>query len=334
MIYSGIDVSKDKLDIALASNGTEIISSATFENNLQGFKMLFNWVKKHCKGYSQIHFCMESTGIYHESISEYLQEQTNTLVSVINPYQSKSFAASRFIRTKNDKVDAKVLTHFCAITKPSETVKLPEEVKKLRRLVRYLNTLIKTRAKEKTRLHSCRDTDVADVLKGTIKFLSQSIAQVEKLIKEHVKNNPKLKHQVELLKSITGIGDKTAWRILAEIHVEDGISLNAKAQVAHAGLAPKERQSGSSINGKTRICKTGNADLRTALYMPAMSAIQNNPILKEFYEKLISKGKPKMVALTAVMRKLLVQAIGVLRNNTPYDPNWSKIQQEKFALSA
>lgn len=266
-LYSGIDVSKDKLDIALSSDGNKIISNETFENTNQGFKKLFSWVKKHSKHFTVVHFCLESTGIYHEEISEFLQEQKNTIVSVINPYQAKAYAGSRFIRTKNDKVDAKLLTIFCAKENPSETVKLPEEVKKLRRLVRYLNTLIRTRAKEKTRLHSCKDTDVANVLKGTILFLSQSIAQVENLIKEHIKNNSKLNHQVKLLKSITGIGDKTAWIILAEIHVEDGINLNVKAQVAHAGLAPKERQSGSSVNGKTRICKTGNANLRSAFYI-------------------------------------------------------------------
>jgi transposase len=334
ILYSGIDVSKDKLDIALASNGKDIISTETFSNSLQGFKKLFSWVKKHVKGYSQVHFCLESTGIYHEEITEFLQEQKNTIVSVINPYQSKAFAASRYIRTKNDKIDAKVLAFFCTITQPDEAIKLPEEIKKLRRLVRQLNRSIKDRAKEKTRLHSCKDTDVANVLKGTIKFHSKSIAQVEKLIKDHVKKYSKLKHQVKLLKSVKGIGDKTAWRILAEIHIEDGKSLNVKAQIAHAGLAPKERKSGSSVNGKTRICKTGNANLRSALYMPAMSAIQKNPLLKEFYQRLINKGKLKMVALVAVMRKLLVYAIGILRNDVPFDPNWAKIQQEKFALTS
>lgn len=332
ILYSGIDVSKDKLDIAIAQDEDKIISNATFENNLQGFKRLFSWIKKN--SFSQVHFCIESTGIYHEDITEFLQEQKNTIVSVINPSQCKYYGQSRNIRTKNDKIDARILTWYCAAAKPPEAIRLPEEVKKLRRLERYHNTLINNRAKEKTRLHSCRDTDVANVLKGTILFLSQSIAQVEKLIKEHVNNCEKLRHQVKLLKSIKGIGDKTAWRILVEIHVEDGKNLNVKAQVAHAGLAPKERKSGSSVNGKPRICKVGNAKLRSSLYMPAMSAIQNNPKLKEFYEKLISKGKLKMVALVAVMRKLLVYAIGVLRNNTPFDPNWIKIQQEKFALSA
>lgn len=93
------------------------------------------------------------------------------------------------------------------------------------------------------------------MLKGTILFLTESIVQVEQLIKEHVKKNLKLKHQVALLKTIPGIGNKTAYEILAEIHVEDGQNINVKSQVAHAGLAPREFQSGNSVKGKPRISK-------------------------------------------------------------------------------
>lgn len=163
------------------------------------------------------------------------------------------------------------------------------------------------------------------MLKGTILFLSQSIAQIEKLIKEHFKKHPKLKHQIELLKTIPGIGDKTAYEILAEIHIEDGQNINVKSQVAHAGLAPREFQSGN-VKGKPRICRTGNANLRKALYMPAMCATQKNQLLSEFYHRLVNSGKLKMVALVATMRKLLVISIGVLRNDKPFDPNWAKIQ--------
>jgi transposase len=333
MIYAGIDVSKDKLDIAITKDGKKIISNATFDNKLEGFKKLNNWIKKHSKKSCKIHYCMESTGIYHEEIADFLQEN-GFIVSVINPYQSKAFAGSQLLRTKNDKVDAVLLACYCALSQPQETVKIPEEIKKLRRLVRFLNTQISARAKEKTRLHSIKDEDVAHVLKGTILFLSQSISQVEKLIKQHIQKYPKLKHQIELLKSIPAIGDKTAYEILAEIHIEDGININVKSQVAHAGLAPREFQSGSSIKRKPRICRTGNANLRKALYMPAMCATQKNQVLSEFYHRLVNSGKLKMVALVATMRKLLVIAIGVLRNDKPFDLNWAKLQQEKYLLCA
>jgi len=332
-LYVGIDVAKVKVDVAITTDGKKIISSSTFNNNSEGFKKLTNLIKKYSNKTSKIHCCMESTGIYHEEIAEFLQEQ-NFIVSVINPYQSKAFAGSQLLRTKNDKVDAMLLASYCAISQPKETVKIPEYVKKLRRLIRFLNTQISARTKEKIRLHSIKDDDVAHVLKGTISFLSESIAQVERLIKEHIKKYPELKHKVDLLKTIPGIGDKTACEILAEIHIEDGQSINVKSQVAHAGLAPREFQSGSSIKGKPRICRTGNANLRKALYMPAMCAIQKNQLLSEFYHRLVASGKIKMVALVATMRKLLVIAIGVLRNDKPFDPNWAKIQQEKYLLCA
>jgi len=138
---------------------------------------------------------------------------------------------------------------------------------------------------------------------------------------------------VELLKTIPGIGDKTAYEILSEIHIEDGENLNVKAQVAHAGLAPRERLSGSSVRGKSKICKKGNSNLRGALYMPAMCCIQHNPILFGFYHRLLSKGKLEMVALVAVMRKLLTICIGVLRNNQPFQVDWVQKRKEKLAMT-
>lgn len=261
-MYVGIDVSKEKLDLAITADGRKIQGNTVVKNNPNGFKKILKWIENYSKN---IHFCMESTGDYQEEVAEYLIKEGFT-VSVINPFQSKAFAGSQLLRTKNDKVDAGLL------------------------------------ARSK--------------------------------IKEHINKSTKLKHQFDLLKSIDGIGYKTAWEILGEIHIEDGESLNVKAQVAQAGLAPREFQSGKSVNKKPRICRTGNSKLRKALYMPAMTAMRKNSVLSEFYQRLVKSGKPKKVALIAVMRKLLVIAIGVLRNDKPFDPNWAKSQQEKYLLCA
>lgn len=330
-IYSGIDVSKDKLDVALTFDGNKILSTATFQNSILGFQKFSAWVEKHSKNAATIHFCIEATGIYHEEIAEFLCDKENFIVSVINPFQAKAFANSRLQRTKNDKVDANLLACYCAISKPRETVKTREDVKTLRKLVRILNYQIEERSKYKTKLHSVKDDYAAHVVIATISFFTDSIADIEEKIKCHVKEYSELNHQVNLLKSIKGIGDRTAWQIIAEINSEDGKTINPKAQVAHAGLAPREYQSGSSVNGKPRICKTGNKRLRKSLYMPAMSAMVNNPTMKAFYERLLSKGKPKKVALVAVMRKLLVLSIGILNNNKPFDENWlAKNQEQNF----
>lgn len=334
-LYAGIDVSKDKLDVALASERDKIFKNSTFENclsGINGFKQLKKWIKKHSKFFKNVHFCIESTNNYHEEIAEFLQEE-GFIVSVINPFQSKSFACLKLRRTKNDKVDACILAHYCLIQQPKACVKSPEEIKKLKNYRRNMDKLIATRAEIKTKLHDCKDSNVAHVLNGTIVSLTESIAQFEELIKKHIKNFPQLQEKVKLLKTIPGIGDKTAWAILSELHIEDGKSLNVKAQVAHAGLAPREFQSGKS-KGKTRICKTGNAELRRTLFMPAMCAIQTNPLLSAFYHRLLSKGKLKMVALVAVMRKLLAICIGVLKNNQPFQADWAQKQKEKFVLAS
>ena len=332
-LYAGIDVSKDKLDVAIASDREKILLNSTFENSLSGingFKQLKKWIKKHSKSFKNVHFCIESTNNYHEEITEFLQE-AGFIVSVINPFQSKSFACSKLSRTKNDKIDAGILAHYCLIHQPVESIKPSEEIKKLKNYRRNMDKLIATRAEFKTKLHDCKDSNVAHVLNGTIVSLTDSISQFEKLIKGHIKKFPQLKEKVELLKTIPGVGDKTAWAVLSEIHVEDGKNLNVKAQVAHAGLAPREFQSGKS-KGKPKICKTGNAQLRKALFMPAMCCIQKNPLLSAFYYRLLSRSKLKMVALVAVMRKLLAICIGVLRNNQPFQADWSHKQKDKFAL--
>ncbi len=334
IIYSGIDVSKDKLDVALTSDGNKILSTATFQNSILGFQKLSAWVTKHSKAFKFVHFCIEATGIYHEEIAEFLCDNENFIVSVINPFQSKAFAHSRLLRTKTDKVDASLLACYCSVTRPKTMHRTSEELKTLRKLVRTLNYQVEERAKYKTKLHSVKDNYAAHVVNATIFFFTDSITDIEEKIKCHIEKHSELKRKIDLLKSIISIGDRTAWQILAELKDIEAERIDAKAQVAHAGLAPKEYQSGSSINGKPRICRTGNKKLREAFYMPAMTAMRHNKPMREFYERLIAKGKPKKVALIAVMRKLLVTAVGVLNNGVPFDENWFekrkiRIEQEQ-----
>lgn len=326
--YSGIDVSKDKLDVALTIDGNKILSTATFQNSILGFQKLSVWIEKHAKNVTNVHFCIEATGIYHEEIAEFLCDKENFVVSVVNPFQPKSFAQSRLLRTKNDKVDANLLATYCAISNPKEMVKTSEELKTLRKLVRTLNYQIEERSKYKTKLHSVKDDYAAHVVNATIFFFTESINDIEEKIKCHIRECSELKKKADLLKSITSIGDITTWQILSELKNVETDKINAKAQVAHSGLAPKEYQSGSSVNRKPRICRTGNKKLREAFYMPAMVAIRYNKPMREFYERLVEKGKPKKVALIAVMRKLLVTAVGVLNNGVPFDENWFEKRKE------
>lgn len=332
-LYVGIDVSKAKLDVAVTHNGKEILASAIFDNNSKGFKNLASLAKKQNKKHNEIHYCMEATGIYSEEIAEYLQEQKKSIVSVVNPAQIKAFSGSILLRTKNDKVDAMMIAYYAAMHKPMQTPKLSEELKKFKKLVRHLNYLINSRAREKTKLESVKNKEIAVMVKETIAHYDKQIKNVQSFIKVLIDSNHELKEDVKLIETIPCIGYKTACNILAEIHYVSRDSLDVKAEIANAGLSPQERLSGTSVRGKSKICKKGNSYLRGCLYMPAMSAIPSKSILGDFYRRLIANNKLKMVALVATMKKLLGIAIGVLKNRKPFDPNWAKLKQEKFAMA-
>ena len=316
----GIDVSKLTLDVALTVDGEQVVSSGQFANDAKGHKALLKWASKQTRkhGADEVHYTMEATGSYSEDLHEYLSE-AGEMVSVENPLKVKSFSRMQMMRTKNDAVDAAVIARYAWLTKPALTPPMEPSIKRLRALARHLEHLTRRRAQEATRLEGAKDKLVIKSIKAIVKRYDQEIERATDEINRHVDDNPELKKKRDLLMSIPGVGDKLSSQILCEIK-SDAVSV--KAQVAHAGLAPRQRVSGTSVRGKTQICKMGNARLRKALYMPTMSAIQYNPHIREFFHKLVSQGKHKMVALCACMRKLLVIALGVLKNGVPYQEDW------------
>ncbi|GMT49011.1 MAG: IS110 family transposase [bacterium] len=325
--YLGIDVSKEDLENAITLNGKKIISTKKVKNNLGGFKALESWVRKHSKKHAceVICVCIESTGIYSEDVAEYFQEKEDMKVSVVNPAQVKAFGKSIHIRTKTDRVDAGLLANYCGMIQAKASPKPPEEFKDFKKLTRHRDYLVNRRAQEKSHLESVKEASIQDSILKLISFYDQQVEEAEAMIEKLLSKCPEMKKNIELLKSIPGIGDVTARVLLSELHREDETGkYNAKSQTAHAGLAPSERQSGSSIRGKSKICKTGNARLRTCLYFPALTATRYNILIASFYQRLLENGKLKKVALTASMRKLLVLAIGVLNNQVPFDPAWEE----------
>jgi transposase len=133
---------------------------------------------------------------------------------------------------------------------------------------------------------------------------------------------PALAADRDLLASIPGVGAQTASTVLAELPRLDRVP-SAQAAAAYAGLSPREFKSGSSVRGRTRLSKSGNARLRKALYLPTLTAVRFNPVLKGFFERLVAAGKPKMQAVGACMRKLVMLCYGVLKNRAPFDPQWA-----------
>lgn len=325
ILHLGIDVSKNSLDLACTIDGQKICASRSVKNNADGFKAAYEYAQQQAqkRKCDTIHVCVEATGCYSDAVVDYFQ-QLSVKITVANPAQIKAFGKSCLSRTKTDQVDAKLIAFYSARMLPSATPKPSEELRELKKLVRYLDSLIEQRAHQKNQLESATHSKIVESININIAHYDNQIKEIESQIEQHLIKYPDLKKQVDLLQSIPGIGEKTARIILCELQLQDKEYIDPKAQTAHAGLAPSEKRSGTSVHGKPGICKTGNSRLRKCLYLPALVATQHNILISDFYNRLLSKGKLKKVALIACMRKLLVIAIAILNNKTTFDPHWQK----------
>lgn len=313
--YLGIDVSKDKFDVALLVDELELdkFKQKSFGNDAEGFGRLIGWLASRAS--EPVHVGMEATNTYWESLAEFLSDQ-GLLVSVINPSLVKEEAKSWGMRNKTDKADARVIAKYCLAKRPQAWVAPSVEVRELRDLVRHVACLREERQRHRNRLETASSDVVRDSLAQLIVFLDQKISELEKRIDDHIDRHPGIKADADLLASIPGLGDKTIAVILSELPDVSNFH-SAKSAVAYAGLSPKRAESGTH-KGTTRLCKFGNAQLRRALYFPAIVAMRHNPIIREFYSRLRRNGKCKMSAIGACMRKLLAIAYGVLRTGTRF----------------
>ncbi len=316
----GIDISKLKFNVCLIHESGKL-KHKVFPNTVAGFDQLTRWLSK--QGAEQVHACLEATGTYGEALSLCLH-QARHRVSVINPAAIKAFAASRLSRTKTDRVDAELIARFCQAQAPPAWAPLPQEVRELQALARRLESLIEMRVMEENRLSSGITVDsVRRSVEEHLTYLNQEIKRTEELIRDHINSNPTLKQRSELLDSIPGIAETTAALLLSEI-TDINQYRSARQVAAYAGLVPRERQSGTSLRGRTRLSKIGNARLRRSLYFPAITALRCSPFFQAWADGLLKRGKSKMSVICAVMRKLLHVAYGVLKNGKEFDPEWAK----------
>lgn len=316
----GIDIAKLKFNACLIQPSGKL-KHKVFPNTTAGFEQLHDWLSK--QRVEWVHACLEATGSYGEALSLFLYQAGHT-VSVINPAATKAFAQSRLSRTKTDRVDAELIARFGLAQEPPAWTPLPEEVRELQALVRRLESLIEMRVMEENRLSSGITVDsVLQSVEEHLSFLNQEIKRTEELIRKHINSNPTLRQQCQLLDSIPGIAETTAALLLAEI-TQIKQYRSARQLAAYAGLVPRERQSGSSLRGRVRLSKIGNARLRRALYFPAITALRCSPYFQAWAKGLQERGKSKMSVICAVMRKLVHVAYGVLKNGTAFDPQWAK----------
>jgi transposase len=317
--YVGIDVSKGRLDVLLVRG--EQREGQHFTNTPTGFGKLHGWLSRRLKAH-QVQVCLEATGPYGEGIARYLYEQGYT-VSVVNPARIKGYAASQMQRNKTDKLDAALIADFCRTQQPEAWQPPSPEVAQLQQWVRHLEDLTTARQSAKNHLEKADlEAALVDHWQAQIALLDAQIAHTRQAITDLLDQYPGLKRQTELLRSIPGLGDLTIGKLLAECRDLSAFR-DVRQLVAFVGLNPRQHVSGSSIHKRSHISRTGSASLRSALYMPALSAMRCNPLLRAFADRLRARGLAGKAVVCAVMRKLLHLVYGVLKSGQPFDPTWA-----------
>lgn len=311
----GIDIAKATLDVTLLTANDTVVHT-TCANTTDGFAALSTWLQQ--QGVTTLHACMEATNVYWEALATWLHAHGQT-VSVVNPARIKGFAQALLQRTKTDQQDSWVIAQFCRKHQPPAWEPSSPEQRHLRDLVRLRHDLIQQRTQQQNRLTDATNATVKALWTELLATLNDKLAAVEQLIAEHVQTHATLQAQVTLLTSVKGIGVVTATLIVAEL-TNLGQYASAKAAAADVGVTPSHYESGTSVRRRPRMSKLGKSDLRAALFFPAMVAKRWCPEIRAFAERLAARGKPKMVVLGAVMRKLIHICYGILKHQTPYDP--------------
>lgn len=309
----GVDVSKNKLDVASWCSKEQSSCSnlkRQFSNTTDGHQRLTEFVDD--VGASIV--IMEATGGLEEACAAHLRDAAVT-VEVVNPRQARQFASSLGYTEKTDAIDAQALAEYARVVKPSQVYGHDELTYELKQLVRRREQLVEMRSKEKNRRKRQTEEAVIASLDKLIGQLDDEIEDIDQQIEDLVSDS-RLESSVEILTSVPGVAMTTATSLLANMP-ELG-ELNRKEIAKLAGLAPLSNDSGE-YHGK-RQCYGGRARIRTALRMAALSATQHCEPIKQFYNRLLERGKAKSVALIAAARKLLTILNSMMRTESEFEP--------------
>jgi transposase len=292
IVYIGIDVAKAHLDVAWA----EIVRRLPSQRS--GHAALIRWIKQST---TPVQLICEASGGYEQALLESL-EKSEVKVTLVQAVRVRQYARAAGILAKTDKIDAKVLAAFGSAIKPQPTPPLSAEQKRLRQYEAQRRHLSRILVAEENRLAQLSCGELRTLSRSLMRKIKNQIETLDRRIGELIAQDQTLWEKAQKLTAISGVGARTAALLLTQMP-ELG-QLNRRQAAALAGLAPFNHDSGS-IRGKRAIFG-GRRALRTGLYMAALSAARFNPILSRYYQRLRAKGKPHKLALTAVMRKLLL----------------------------
>lgn len=300
--FVGIDVSKDSLEVALRPSNTV----QSFTNDDEGIAQLIESLRPQQPAL----IVLEATGKYERPVARALAVE-GLLFNIINPRQGRAFARATGVLAKTDRIDALLLARFAEVLQPEARSLKDEQTEALSDLVIRRRQIVEMITAEKNRLALATKRVRRDI-QVHIRWMEKRLKDINDDIDELIRNSPLWREKDKLLQSVTGVGPVLASTILASLP-ELG-TLNRKQIAALVGVAPFNRESGR-YKGKQKI-QGGRASVRNVLYMGTVAGIRANPVLRIFYERLVTKGKPKKLALTACMRKLLVILNTMLKNGT------------------
>ena len=315
----GIDISAQTLAVAVQRAGASQWVLGEVANTAAGHQQLLAQLQG--MG-GRVRVVMEASGVYGLDLAVCLAGAPGIELAVLNPKTARRFAESLGERSKTDPVDARVLGEYAARMpftpwQPPRTVVL-----ELRAITRRIATLKVQHGQESNRLHAQESSEqlpacVRRELRSSLLRVERAVEKLTRAALALVAHDPPLAAALALLQSAPGVGETSALQILGEVSALPS-QLGVKQWVAHCGLDARQHLSGSSVHRPARISKAGNRRLRRALFMPALVAVRHDPHLRAFYLQLLRRGKAKLQALVAVMRKLLHAFYGMLRLHQPY----------------
>jgi transposase len=305
--FAGVDVAKDHLDVALRPGG----DAWSVDNDAVGHEALI----RRLRPADPELIVLEATGGYQVPVAAALST-AGLPVAVVNPRQVRDFARATGQLAKTDRIDARTLALFAERVRP-EPRPLPDPMgEELRALVARRRQLLEMLGAEQNRMRHPSPPSVQKGLEKHVRWLKRQLEEVDDDLQSVVRNSPLWRARDDLLQSVPGIGPVTSRTLLAELP-ELG-RLNRREIAALVGVAPLNRDSGR-WRGR-RFVWGGRAPVRRTLYMAALTATRHNPVIRTFYERLLDRGKPHKVALTACMRKLIVILNAMAKSQQPWNP--------------
>lgn len=326
---AGIDVAQKELVVTLGRMlddfSIELFAYKVFKNNDKGILALVEWTEKLTDNEISVRYLMEATGVYHQKLAYYLDENKYD-ISIVLPNKISNYIRTLELKTITDKSCSQAIAQYGLERKLDNWTKPNNVYKELQQLTRERDQIVQERSIVKNQIHAENseaepNVKSLDRMTSRIKFLNSQEKEIKDDITAIVKENADLQQIINRVTTIPGVGTLTATIVLAETN---GFELiRNKSQLAsYSGLDVKEKQSGTSVKGKPRISKKGNRNLRKSMHLPSLTAVKWDENFKEIYARLISKHGIKMKALVAIQRKLLELIYVLFKNETIYDKEY------------